>query len=376
MLYLHIPYCHRKCSYCAFYSVVSSDGRAEYVDALCKEIRLRGDGRALKTIYFGGGTPSMLSIAELSKIRDAIGKSFDISHVEEVTIEANPEDLTKDYLVELYDMKFFNRLSIGVQSFNDSDLRVINRRHNSMQATRAILEASEVGFLNLSIDIIMGLPSQKVADFEENLCRMEKLLSQSAIKHISCYELTVEENTILDKQLKMGRLTLPDEDVLVSEYEALQKWCQEKGFEQYEVSNFALPGWHSRHNSRYWKQVPYIGVGTGAHSFDGNRRRWNLSDIKEYIEGVKRGEVPYAEEQLTKDDMFNEFVMTALRTAKGINKRSLQELYPDNAALVSAKMEKYKHHGLIKETEDSYEPTSKGLLQADAMAAEMFKIEN
>ena len=211
LLYLHIPYCHRKCSYCAFYSLVTSDGREAYVDALCREIMARGDGRALRTIYFGGGTPSVLTIEEIARIIAAIKDSFDMTQVEEVTLESNPEDLTPDWVNALAQLRFFNRLSVGIQSFNDRDLRVINRRHDARQAAVAIENAAAAGFNNLSVDLMMGLPGQSAADFADNLRRLGELSDLACIKHLSCYELTVEPDTILDRQLAMGRLQLPDE---------------------------------------------------------------------------------------------------------------------------------------------------------------------
>lgn len=360
---------------------------------------MRGDGHALKTIYFGGGTPSMLTIGELMRIKTAIEESFDLSQVEEVTIEANPEDVTSEWLKELTEMDFFNRISIGVQSFNDEDLRVINRRHNASQSVEAIRNATEAGFHNLSIDLIMGLPQLKSPDsqndndmslvsWRNNLKTLDALLPLGSLKHISCYELTVEEDTILYRQLhpaedilksenpkmqKLVRVQLPDEDVVAEEYETLLRWCRQSGFQQYEVSNFALPGWHSRHNSRYWDRTPYLGVGAGAHSFDGKCRRWNLTDIQAYIDGVEKGVVPFGEELLTREDAFNEYMMTALRTTNGISKERLAMLFPEYVQPLASEMEKYKLQGLVIETPESYVPTAKGLLQADAIAAELFK---
>jgi oxygen-independent coproporphyrinogen-3 oxidase len=214
-----------------------------------------------------------------------------------------------------------------------------------------------------------GLCGQQLQSRQNNLKTLDSLMPLDSIKHISCYELTVEEGTILDRQLKSGRVQLPDEDVVAAEYEALQQWCSEHGFEQYEVSNFALPGWHSRHNSRYWDRTPYIGVGAGAHSFDGCRRRWNLSDVELYSQSQT---APFEEELLTKEDAFNEYIMTALRTTKGIGKACLEMLFPDNVQYVAINIVKYKQQGLIVETQESYIPTKQGLLRADAIAADLF----
>lgn len=370
MLYLHIPYCHRKCSYCGFYSVVTSSGRKEYVDAMCRELESRGDGRALKTIYFGGGTPSILSSSELSRIIDTIKARFDITQLEEVTIEANPEDLTLDWLKALSELRFFDRLSIGIQSFDDRDLRVINRRHDSIQSILALENATKAGFDNVSIDLIMGLPGQDSFGFERNLRYLEKMLPLGCIKHLSCYELTVEPDTILDRQIKMGRLQLPEDDVLAEEYELLKKWCSENGFEQYEVSNYSLPGFRSRHNSRYWNRTPYIGVGAGAHSFDGLCRRWNLSDVDLYS---KSEVAPFEEETLTAEDAFNEYVMTSLRTVEGIEKHTIESLVPaKNRGKVEDALAQMVTTGLLKDCGTHYRPTSEGLLYADGMAERLF----
>lgn len=349
--------------------MVTSSDRGNYIDALCREIETRGDGRALKTIYFGGGTPSMLTNDELEKIKTAIEGHFDLAQIEEVTIEANPEDLTPEWLGGLRELRFFNRLSIGVQSFNDADLKVINRRHNGQQSIDAVVNATVAGFDNISLDLIMGLPGQDVVDFNANLHQLSNLLLLGSIKHLSCYELTVEAGTILESQIEAGRIQLADDETLVEEYEMLLNWCSEHAFEQYEVSNFALPGWHSRHNSRYWNLTHYIGIGAGAHSFDGCRRRWNLSDVDSYSQSHT---APFEEELLTHEDLFNEYIMTSLRTVHGISKERLAALFPDKVSYVASGMEKYKLQGLVSETLESYVPTAKGLLQADAIAADLF----
>ena len=374
MLYIHIPYCHRKCSYCAFYSVAGGSDMERYADALCEEMRMRhGEVGRLRTVYFGGGTPTRMGRTLLGHVVEAVERWFDLGGLEEATIEANPEDLTDDFLAWLQEHTFFNRLSIGVQSFCDDDLRAINRIHDAGQAVGAVRRAAAAGFSNLSIDLIMGLPGQSLASWKRNLDVVDTLLSLGALKHISCYELTVEEGTILDRQLKSGRVRLPEEDDVAAEYEMLLRWCRSRGFVQYEVSNFALDGWHSRHNSGYWEHKPYLGVGAGAHSFDGRRRRWNLPDLKAYIDGVARGAIPYGDEVLSHDDLFNEFVMTALRTSRGIDKQCLATRFPEEAARVAAAMEKQKTLGLIEETEGSFRPTPKGLLQADGIAAVLLR---
>ncbi len=327
----------------------------------------------MRTIYFGGGTPSVLTIEEIARIIAAIKDSFDMTQVEEVTLESNPEDLTPDWVNALAQLRFFNRLSVGIQSFNDRDLRVINRRHDARQAAVAIENAAAAGFNNISVDLMMGLPGQSAADFADNLRRLGELSDLACIKHLSCYELTVEPDTILDRQLAMGRLQLPDEEVLVEEYNMLSGWCSANGFEQYEVSNYSKPGFRSRHNSRYWNRTPYIGVGAGAHSFDGSRRRWNVSDAELYSMSEQ---VPYEEELLTSEDSFNEYVMTALRTSEGLDKSILRTMLTGkDLRQVESLLGGFVDAGLLTETPGRFMPTAEGLLHADGMACKLFVVQ-
>lgn len=361
MLYVHIPFCHRKCTYCAFYSKATRGSLDFFVEALCREIEAREEPlRRVRTVYFGGGTPSLLSPAQLQKIWDCIGSCFDISEAEECTIEANPENLMPDYLTALRAMGF-NRLSIGIQSFRDADLRRLNRVHSSVQAVEAIKAAQKAGFDNISVDLIYGLPEQSQEDWEENLRRVEQL----GVQHLSCYALTVEENTMLFRQLEQGRLVVATEEMVEAQYNALTRWCGQSGFEQYEVSNFCKPGFHARHNSRYWDRTPYLGFGPAAHSFDGSCRRWNVSDVERYI----NENVPFEKEVLSAEDAHNEYVMTSLRTSRGIEKRLVDpRFFPQ----LEKQIKKYISAGLIAETAEAFRPTTEGLLHADGMAADLF----
>lgn len=369
MLYIHIPYCHHKCTYCGFYSVAGRHNRDEYVDALCRELEIRRVAEPLQTVYIGGGTPSLLSADQLRRIVRTIRDNYDVSSVEEVTIEANPEDLTEAYLVMLADLHFFARLSIGIQSFDDAELRILNRVHNSKQAVDAVCSAARAGFGNVSVDLIMGLPSQTERQWLSNLDTLSSLLDLNVVKHLSCYELTVEPGSILERQLKMGRLSLPDEAVVEKEYGILYEWCERNGFEQYEVSNFSLPGFRSRHNSRYWNRTPYIGVGAAAHSFDGKRRMWNVADVAEYVAKIAKGVLPYDEETLTERDAYNEYLMTSLRTVDGIEKERVPESFKEQ---LSKSIVPYVEYGLLVETATAYRPTRRGLMQADGIAADLF----
>lgn len=367
MLYVHIPYCHRKCTYCAFYSAVTKADKQQYVDSLCRELEWRSDEMAhpLRTIYFGGGTPTILTVAQLGQIVDTIRKNYDVSQVEEATIEANPEDLTAEFLEALKSMGFFNRVSIGVQSFRDEDLRVLNRRHSVMQSREAVERVYNAGMSNISIDLIYGLPGQDLKAWQGNLEAAFSL----PISHLSAYALTIEPGTMLQRQIEEGRVVPADEDAVVAQYQELLIWAAKHGFEQYEVSNFALPECRSRHNSRYWDRTPYLGVGAAAHSFDGHTRRWNIADEQLYISGIQHGFVPFEKEDLTENDAFNEYIMTALRTCDGIAKSLVPHAF---VCSLSQNIQRYIVAGLIQETATHYRPTAEGLLHADGIASELF----
>ena len=313
MIYIHVPFCHRKCTYCAFYSRPVAGGQlsvASYVDALLLEMERRCGEQAhpIKTVYFGGGTPSILPIAELSRIVDGLRRWFDLSQLEETTIECNPEDLTPDYLSALRDLGFFNRLSIGIQSLDDEVLRLIGRRHTAAQALAAVEQAHKAGFHNISVDFIYGIKPIRALMPLGTLGALMPLIS-----HMSAYSLTVEPGTALAVQVGQGRVVLPNDEEVVLQYHTLHDALEEAGFRQYEVSNYARPGFESRHNSRYWDRTPYLGLGPGAHSFDGKRRMWNNPD----------GTV--GEEPLTEADAYNEMLMTALRTTRGLPLPSVPE---------------------------------------------------
>ena len=367
MIYLHIPFCHRKCTYCAFYSVVTAGDRLAYVDALCKELAMRRHeaGHPVSTVYFGGGTPSVLSVGQLGQIVDALAAHYDIGEVEEVTLEANPEDLTPEYLHALAALGFFNRISIGVQSFSDSDLKLLNRRHSALQAVEAVHNAFDAGFDNISVDLIYGLPHSDTEQWRENLRQVEQL----PVSHLSAYALTIEPGTILAKQVESGRIVTVGEEEVLRQYGALCMWAGEHGFEQYEISNFCHPGCKARHNSRYWDRTPYLGVGAAAHSFDGEYRRWNVADVKQYVESVAAGHIAHEEEQLGLKDAHNEYLMTALRTVEGIAKDKVMQPF---AARLAKEVQKFVDAGWVEETPTHYRPTAEGLLHADGMAAELF----
>lgn len=364
MLYLHIPYCHRKCTYCAFYSAVTSADKQAYVDALCRELadRHTEQPHPLHTVYMGGGTPTILSIPQLKQIADTINNYYDLTQLCEATIEANPEDLTPQYLQGLRSLQFFNRLSIGVQSFSDADLMILNRRHSSQQSIQAVVDAAQAGFDNISIDLIYGLPGQSLDQWRSNLSQAARL----PISHLSAYALTVEEGTMLHRQVGQGRVALADDEMVLSHYDALQQWCSQEGFAQYEVSNYSRQGRRSMHNSRYWDRTPYLGVGAAAHSFNGTQRRWNIADVKRYVATFE-----HESETLSPTDAYNEYLMTALRTVEGIDKQLVDIRFRD---VLERKISRFVQAGLIDDTPTHYQPTPAGLLQADGIASDLFEL--
>lgn len=352
MIYIHVPFCHRKCTYCAFFSKAES-GKWKvdsYVDALLVEMEDRKGEQAhpIKTVYFGGGTPSILPVSELERIVERLHRCFDLSHLEEMTLEANPEDLTLDYLSALRRLGF-NRLSIGVQSLDDKVLRMLNRRHTAQQAIQAVAEARSAGFENISVDFIYGIL--------ENLEGLENLVILENVTHVSAYALTVEPGTALAVQVEQGRVVLPDEEAVVWQYHALHEQLTRAGFGQYEVSNYARPGYESKHNSRYWDRTPYLGLGPAAHSFDGQHRLWNNPD------GT------FEQETLTPVDAYNELLMTSLRTVRGLPLAAVPEGQKER---LLRGMQPYMDCGWIVLKDNCFCPTTEGLLHADGMAAALF----
>jgi len=316
-IYIHIPFCKQRCTYCDFYTEVAPQFIPAYIDSLVKELHLRKDylqNEPIDTIYFGGGTPSILNYEQFKIIFDAIYNLFTITDQPEITFEANPDDLTLDFLTSMQALPF-NRLSLGIQSFDDGDLKRINRRHTSSQAVNAVRNAQEAGFDNISIDLIYGLPFQNITSWESQL----DIALTLNIQHLSAYGLTYEEGTVLWKQRDKGEIETVDDTEMNRMYELLLEKVKLKGFEAYEISNFALPGYRSRHNSSYWKQEPYLGIGPSAHSYDLMSRQWNVSSIKEYIKGIDTNSGYFEREILSLNDRYNDFVMVSLRTSDGLD---------------------------------------------------------
>ena len=322
-IYIHVPFCKSRCAYCDFFSTTLLAHREAYVDAVCRELAFRLPqlvGEPVTTVYLGGGTPSALCISDLKRMLDCIvlvlsrhSVPFDLS-VAEVTLEANPDDLTEDYLCQLRELPF-NRISIGVQSFHDQTLQLVGRRHTAGQAIEAVRRCQRMGLTNISIDLIYGMPGESLEQWAYSLQQAISL----GVPHISAYHLTYEEGTRLWDMREWGEVVAIDEEHSVQAFELLRERLLVAGYEHYEISNFALPGCRSQHNSSYWQGVSYVGVGPGAHSFDGSSRRWNLSSLTDYIATPEGCDVPHEEEFLTAEERYDERVITELRTARGID---------------------------------------------------------
>ncbi len=326
-IYIHIPFCSQFCTYCDFYSVKSKTGRSEFPVALIKELESRADefnkrGFTADTIYFGGGTPSLLPPESLGNILERVTGLYPAANsgMREVTIEVNPDDMTSRFANEIFKMGF-NRLSLGVQSFRDEHLSWMNRRHNAAQATHSILIAREAGFENLSLDLIFGFEMLKTGEWRENISKAIELNPE----HISAYQMSLERGTNLYKQFKNGLYNHLPDAASYEQYTMLQEMLEDAGYKQYEISSFARPGKNSLHNSNYWNFTPYFGFGPAAHSFDGEKRSWNLPSLSRYLKAVEGGDSCQREEILTPVDRFNEYIMLSLRQIEGMNIQYLNE---------------------------------------------------
>ena len=370
-IYLHIPFCKQACFYCDFHFSVNQDKKSDLVDALLKEALIRKEevnNELIKTIYFGGGTPSLLSADAIQRIFDTLAENYNLSALQEVTLEANPDDLTATYLRELRHTPV-NRLSIGIQSFRDSDLKMMNRAHDAKQALRCVPESTDIGIENISIDLIYGIPGLSLDEWNKNLQTALAL----PINHLSSYCLTVEPRTKLAKLVSSGELPNVNDDLAASHFEMLIETTEAAGIPWYEVSNFAKPGMESKHNSSYWSGEKYVGLGPGAHSFDGIKRSWNIKSNTGYVQQINKGQLPSESEVLTAEEKFNEFVLTALRTRKGLSLEKTKELCDDlKFSEIKETVHQKEQLALLNIQSNHVILTTKGLLFADAIASELF----
>lgn len=316
-IYIHIPFCKSRCVYCGFFSTVSLDRREEYVDCVCRELRLRREylgGEDITTIYFGGGTPSQLSPGQIETILTSIHNIYNVRETAEITVECNPDDITLHFLSAIRNLGV-NRLSMGIQTFDDSRLQFLHRRHTAAQAVTAVKTAKAAGFANISVDLMFGFPGQTLNQWKQDV---DTALSMG-VQHLSAYSLMYEEGTALTRMLERGDFQETDEETSLSMYEYLLDATACAGFEHYEISNFALPGFRSRHNSSYWQGIPYLGIGAGAHSYNGYSRQYNPDNLQLYIDAIRCGTDATETENLTEAERYNEFVFTSLRTCEGIH---------------------------------------------------------
>lgn len=369
-IYIHIPFCRQACVYCNFHFKTGNKGTDEMVQAIADEAALRKNeiSEPIDTIYFGGGTPSFLSPAQLEKIVMALHNHYNLTSVKELTLEANPDDITFEKLQQWQSFGV-NRLSIGVQSFNDADLKWMNRAHNTEQAYESIQQALELGF-EISIDLIFGLPDSEEGQWLKNL----EIANSLGVHHLSCYGLALEHNTAWEKLINRKTYQSPDEQATAKQFEMTMDFLDANGWDHYEISNYCRPGFEAKHNTAYWQNKPYIGLGPSAHSFNGNERLWNIADNAQYVESIVSGKLPLERERLTPQNKINEYLMTGLRTKWGIDLKVPASLGFDTNT-IKVLLTNYALKGWLKSEGDVYTLTNAGKLYADAIASELFYSE-
>lgn len=370
-IYLHIPFCKQACTYCNFHFTTSLRYKDDLVKALAKEAEAEKGylgGETVHTIYFGGGTPSLLEISDLGFLISELRKSYPVAPDAEITLEANPDDVTKERVRD-WKRLGVNRLSIGIQSFFEEELRWMNRAHNAAQAKACIENSYAAGIDNLSIDLIYGSPLLTDGMWEQNV---ETAIGYG-IRHLSCYALTVEEKTPLHKNISLKKTGDVDSDKQARQFLQLMQWLRSAGYEHYEVSNFAKPGFRSRHNSSYWKGIPYLGLGPSAHSYNGKERRWNIPNNNIYIKSVSEGAFERELELLTSSQQLNETIMISLRTIEGIDLEKIEKAWGDKERQRLEKdLTKYLYNGLVRMNDQHAQLTDEGMLRADGIAADLF----
>ncbi|MBK7884326.1 MAG: radical SAM family heme chaperone HemW [Chitinophagaceae bacterium] len=375
-IYIHIPFCKQACHYCNFHFSTSLSQKDELVIALVKEINLtpyiggimQPKAEVIETIYFGGGTPSILSTDDLKLIFEALNNKFVIAADAEITLEANPDDINKEKLLEWKSVGI-NRLSVGIQSFLEEELIWMNRAHTANESLLCIDQIKAAGFTNFSIDLIYGSPLLSDNDWKRNV----EIVIEKNIPHISCYALTVEPKTALEKMIALQKKEDVDNDKQARQFLLLMNWMEKAGYEHYEISNFAKPGMRSRHNSSYWQQKYYYGFGPSAHSFDGKKRKWNIANNALYIAALQKNTIPFEEENLTPVQQLNEYIMTAIRTIEGIDLEYVRLQYGENfAEQVITLSDKYISSKKLKIENDKLVLTKEGKLFADGIAADLF----
>lgn len=372
-IYIHIPFCAKQCTYCDFhFSTTYAPYKTRMIEALVRELEMRAPGwqtEPVETIYFGGGTPSLLSGEEISRLVQTVRQLYPAQHVGEITLECNPDDCSSENLAA-WKNAGVNRLSVGIQSFTEAQLDWMNRTHSAPEGLEAVKRAKAAGFEKLTVDLMYGLPDLSPQAWEHQLQQVIAL----GVDHISAYCLTVEEKTPLAKWVKSGKIHPSDADQQSEQFEILVSTLAEAGFEQYEISNFAREGAYSQHNSAYWLGKKCVAIGPSAHGFDGANRYWNVANNQQYMQAVEGGELPQTIEELTTNDRFNELLLVGLRTKWGVSKSALfSQLQP--SASWFASVGEWKASGKLTETETHFFLTQEGRLLADAVASDLFILE-
>ncbi|MFN8416666.1 MAG: radical SAM family heme chaperone HemW [Cytophagaceae bacterium] len=369
-IYLHIPYCRQACHYCNFHFSTSLQNRTEMIQAMLKEIELRKDfftpSTEIQTIYFGGGTPSILQAKELTLLFDKIRSTFQISDQAEITIEINPEDITKDSLQHWKSLGV-NRFSIGVQTFDDALLTYLNRCHDKQTTIQSLQLLSQFGFDNYSIDLIYGIPNQTADILQRDL----EYIIQLQAPHVSAYALTIEEKTYFGHLHQKNRLTIVPEEIVAEHFETISTTLSQNGYEQYEISNYAKKGKRSRHNSSYWRDIPYLGIGPGAHSYNGLDRLYNIENNPVYIRSLNSHQLPLTIEPYNSIDRYNERLLTSIRTIEGVDSNFLFSMPRKDMDKFKQTIEDFVHNDWLIQKNDSYILSSKGKLLADEITLKL-----
>ena len=370
-IYVHIPFCRQACTYCDFHFSTSLQSVDKMIASLEKEIILRKNyllNEDVETIYFGGGTPSLIETSFINRLMRVIRKEYNVSTDAEVTVEANPDDLTIEKCEQLYSAGV-NRLSIGIQSFSDADLKFMNRAHNSKQALTSVKNARLAGFKNISIDLIYGIKQSEPGQWENNL----NMALNLGVEHLSCYALTIEPRTALADMIRKKKVAPPDDEKTISEFEKLMDSAAVGGFEHYEISNFARDKKYSKHNTSYWQRKKYLGIGPSAHSYNGMSRQWNVSNNQVYIRSLTENIIPFEIEELSESNKFNEYVLTSLRTIWGIDILLVESEFGQlRKGELLKQIQKFINEGMIISSGNNFILTKEGKFFADRIASEMF----
>ena len=373
-IYIHIPFCKRRCIYCDFFSTTQSEKKAEYVHALVRELEMRKDyvgDEEIETIYLGGGTPSQLSQEELEEIFAYIYKVYKVTPDAEITLEANPDDLTPEYVSMLRTLPV-NRISMGIQTFQEETLKLLHRRHTAQQAIEVFRRCREAGFQNISIDLMYGLPGETLETWEQDLQQAVDLRPE----HISAYHLIYEEGTTLWNLREQNKVEEAEEELSLTLFKTLIERLTKAGYQHYEISNFCLPGLHSRHNSSYWTGKKYLGCGPSAHSFDGISRQWNVSSLDKYLEGIRSNQLDFELEELDLYTRYNDFVITSIRTCWGMPLAQLRTTYGETLYNYCLRMAKpHIEQGVLEIKEDRLKLTPQGIFISDGIMSDLLWIE-